>query len=134
MSTLETAFHYVIIPLDKIRLPNPRRQLLMKRESHKINIIDEELVPTAKIGNYVISASILDRRNRSFLLFRCSCPGFRRRILSIAKRSGVLTNIENIEGFLLASPPKDLELDKHVWFAIANGLLGEDVVENTPWK
>ncbi len=131
MVALESAFPWIIIPKGKIILPPRNRQLDVERQSEITEMSNNDF-PTARIRKrkdghqYVASCKIVKWKDRSFLAYKCSCPGYRRRWLAAAKKWGVLTKIGRVEGYLIASPPEDLELDKHVWFALKNGLLGED--------
>ncbi|MFQ5978517.1 MAG: hypothetical protein ACE5OZ_10355 [Candidatus Heimdallarchaeota archaeon] len=130
MTALESALPWIIVPKDRIRLPSRSRQLDMQRQA-EITEMNKSGSPSARIrkrkdnSQYLTSCRALEWKGRNFLAYKCSCPGFRRRWLAAAKKQGVLTKIGPVEGYLLASPPDDLELDKHVWFALKNGLLGE---------
>ncbi|MFX0114622.1 MAG: hypothetical protein ACFFB3_08745 [Candidatus Hodarchaeota archaeon] len=131
MTALESAFPWIIVPKDKVKLPAHDRQLEMEKQAEMTEMTENDF-RTARIRKsqdghqYLVSCSIVEWKDRSFLAYKCSCPGFRRRWLATAKNQGVLTKIGHVEGYLIVSPPEDLELDKHVWFALKNGLLGKD--------
>ena len=134
MTSLESALPWIIVPRDKVILPSPRRELTVEKQA-EITEMQKTGIPIARIrkhkGNkqYLVSSVIVEWKKRQFLAYRCSCPNFRHRMLAAAKNQGVLTKIQDIEGYLIVSPPQRFEIDKHVWYAIKNGLLGDEFVE-----